>query len=143
MDALDRQVRAFEQQMQTAFTATPEIALLMTLPGIGFTLAVVTALEVGEGSRFAGSDQLAASAGTTPRGDLPAREPVAVEPPSSKTRPGGLWALASRPPLPHLPHRVLTRAHVFEYPFRNFETCERAFGDGTPAPAGTRGGSHG
>jgi len=65
VEALDRQ-GAFEQEMQTAFTATPEIALLMTLPGVGFTLAVVLALEVGDVSRLARRDKLAAYAGTTP-----------------------------------------------------------------------------
>src|SRR5881397_4353326 len=33
--------------MQTVFSATPGIQLLMTLPGVGFILAVVIALEVG------------------------------------------------------------------------------------------------
>lgn len=67
VEALDRQVRAVEREMRTAFTSSPEITLLMTLPGVGFTLAVVLALEVGDVSRVARSDKLAAYAGTTPR----------------------------------------------------------------------------
>jgi transposase len=65
--ALGREVRDFEQQMQTVFAATSEITLLTTLPGVGFILAVVIALEVGEVSRFAAGEKLAAYAGTTPR----------------------------------------------------------------------------
>ena len=53
--------------MQTAFTATPDIQLLMTLPGVGFILAVVIGLEVGAVGRFARAEKLAAYAGTTPR----------------------------------------------------------------------------
>ena len=53
--------------MRTAFTTTPELALLMTLPGVGITRAVVLALEVGDVTRFASSETLAADAGTTPR----------------------------------------------------------------------------
>jgi transposase len=67
VDALDRDVRAFEQRMRIVFRPTPEIDLLMTLPGVGFTLAVVIALEVGDVTRFASSEKFAAYAGTTPR----------------------------------------------------------------------------
>src|SRR6059036_954218 len=53
--------------MQTVFSATPGIHLLMTLPGVGFILAVVIALEVGDVGRFARAEKLAGYAGTTPR----------------------------------------------------------------------------
>ena len=46
---------------------TPEIQLLMTVPGVGPILAVVIALEVGDVARFATAEKLAAYAGTTPR----------------------------------------------------------------------------
>jgi transposase len=67
IEALDRQVREFERQMHAVFQPTPEVVRLMTLPGVGFTLAVVIALEVGDVSRFATGEKLAAYAGTTPR----------------------------------------------------------------------------
>lgn len=46
---------------------TPEIQLLMTMPGVGLILAVVIALELGDVARFATAEKLAAYAGTTPR----------------------------------------------------------------------------
>ena len=67
VEELDRRVRGFEQRMRTAFKVTPEIQLLMTVPGVGLILAVVIALEVGEVARFATAEKLAAYAGTTPR----------------------------------------------------------------------------
>jgi transposase len=42
--------------------------LILTLPGVGLTLAVVIALEVGEVTRFASAEKLAAYAGTALRG---------------------------------------------------------------------------
>jgi transposase len=67
VQTLDRQVRAFEQRMRAAFKPTPAIDLLMTLPGVGFILAVVIALEVGDVTRFPDAERLASYAGTTPR----------------------------------------------------------------------------
>src|SRR3989475_9871500 len=67
VESLDRQVRAFEDRIQAAFNPTPAIQLLLTMPGVGLTLAVVIALEVGDVARFATAEKLAAYAGTTPR----------------------------------------------------------------------------
>src|SRR5499426_2768601 len=67
VERLDHQVREFEQQIQTLFKPTPAIQRLLTLPGVGYTLAVVIALEVGDVARFASAERLAAYAGTTPR----------------------------------------------------------------------------
>lgn len=67
IDALDRQIDRFEQQMGDLFEITAEIELLMTLPGVGFILAVVCVTEIGDVMRFGRSAQLAAYAGTTPR----------------------------------------------------------------------------
>jgi transposase len=67
VEALDRQVRLFEQRMGEVFEATPEVELAMTLPGVGFILAVVIVPEVGDVARFADAEKLAAYAGTTPR----------------------------------------------------------------------------
>lgn len=67
IESLDRAVRGFEHQIQTLFKPTPGIQLLLTLPGVGLTLAVVIALEVGTSTRFASAEKLAAYAGVTPR----------------------------------------------------------------------------
>ncbi len=67
VEGLDRQVRAFEQRIQAVCTPTPAIQRLLTLPGVGLTLAVVIGLEVGDVTRFATAEKLAAYAGTTPR----------------------------------------------------------------------------
>jgi hypothetical protein len=39
-------VRDFERQLRTVFRPSPSVAHLMTLPDVGFTLAVVIVLEV-------------------------------------------------------------------------------------------------
>ena len=53
--------------MQEVFEQTPELALLMTLPGVGFILGTVLLCEVGDIGRFPSAAHLAAYAGTTPR----------------------------------------------------------------------------
>src|SRR5215471_8914732 len=53
VEELGRQVHAFEQRIQATFKLTPAILRLLTLPGVGYTLAVVIALEVGDVARFA------------------------------------------------------------------------------------------
>jgi transposase len=67
IEVLDSQVDLFEQRMREVFKPTPEVELLMTLPGVGFILAVVITLEVGDVTRFASHEKFAAYAGTTPR----------------------------------------------------------------------------
>jgi transposase len=67
VEALEQEVDKFEQEMHTVFRPTREVALLMTVPGIGFTLAVVIAVEIGDVGRFPTPEKLAAYAGTTPR----------------------------------------------------------------------------
>jgi transposase len=67
VEELDRRVRGFELRMRTVFKVTPDIQLLLTLPGVGLILAVVIALEVGTVARFGTAEKLAGYAGTTPR----------------------------------------------------------------------------
>ncbi|MFQ5946867.1 MAG: IS110 family transposase [Anaerolineae bacterium] len=67
VESLDRQVLLFEQRMQEVFETTAEIELVMTLPGVGFILGTVIALEVGDITRFACSEKFAGYSGTTPR----------------------------------------------------------------------------
>ena len=65
--SLDAQIEAIESRMQEVFGETPEGNLLRTLPGVGFILATLIALEVGDVTRFPEADRLASYAGTTPR----------------------------------------------------------------------------
>src|SRR5262249_31498542 len=58
VENLDRRVRGFEHQMQTVFKPTPAIQPLLTLPGVGLTLPVLIALEVGSVARFATPENL-------------------------------------------------------------------------------------
>jgi transposase len=67
VEALDGQVREFEKRIRATFKPTLVIQLMLTLPGVGLTLAVVIALEVGDVTRFATAEKLAGYAGTTPR----------------------------------------------------------------------------
>jgi transposase len=67
VETLDREVRDFEQRIQATFKPTPVTQRLLTLPGVGLTLAVVIALEVGDVTRFPTAEKLAGYAGTTPR----------------------------------------------------------------------------
>lgn len=67
IDALDQQIRTFERRMGEVFEATDEIQRVMTLPGVGFILAVVISTEVGDSARFPTARHLASYAGTTPR----------------------------------------------------------------------------
>jgi len=67
LDGLGEQIRQFEQRLDELVELTPEMQLLISLPGIGVILAATVALEVGEVSRFPSAQHLAAYAGTTPR----------------------------------------------------------------------------
>jgi transposase len=67
VEHLDGQVRALEERMRTVFRPTPTIEWLRTLPGVGFILAVVIALEFGDIRRFPDAERFASYAGTTPR----------------------------------------------------------------------------
>lgn len=67
VDTLDEAIAGVEQRMQEVFHTVPELDLLRTLPGVGFILAVVIALEIGAVQRFARPQELASYAGTTPR----------------------------------------------------------------------------
>jgi transposase len=67
VEHLDGQVRALEERMRTVFRPTPTIEWLRTLPGVGFILAVVIALELGDLRRLPDAERFASYAGTTPR----------------------------------------------------------------------------
>jgi transposase len=67
VDRFDQEIHALEQRMAEQFEVDDPIRLLMTIPGVGFILAVVIRAELGDVSRFSRSEQLAAYAGTVPR----------------------------------------------------------------------------
>lgn len=64
---LKEHIQAFEQRMRKELKLPTDAQYLLSLPGVGWILAVVIVLELGEVSRFAGPERLASYAGTTPR----------------------------------------------------------------------------
>ena len=67
LDVVTVQIQGFEQRLRAVFAPTPELQLLRTLPGVGWVLAVVIWLEIGDIAHFPSAAHLAAYAGTTPR----------------------------------------------------------------------------
>jgi transposase len=80
LEFVQRQIHEQEKRLKALVSITPEIELLMSLPGIGVILGSVCALEIGDIGRFPSAEHLAAYAGTTPR----------VHSSGDKTRYGGL-----------------------------------------------------
>jgi len=64
---VEKQVELLEDRMREVFEQTPELRLVMSLPGVGFILGTVIRLELGDVRRFPSAAHLAAYAGTTPR----------------------------------------------------------------------------
>ena len=64
---VQKQIDDIEEHMSQALESTPDIQLLMTIPGVGFILGVVIGMEIGEISRFPSAEHLASYSGTTPR----------------------------------------------------------------------------
>ncbi len=67
LDALQAQIRQFEERLEELVEETPEMQRLKTLPGVGVILAATVALEIGDVARFLSAERLASYAGTTPR----------------------------------------------------------------------------
>jgi transposase len=67
LETLQEQIKLFEQRAKRLFRSTPELELVMSMPGVGEILGMVICLEIGDISRFPGPAHLAAYAGTTPR----------------------------------------------------------------------------
>lgn len=80
IDRLIEQVELFETRIEELFDQTRQIEILDTLPGVGFTLAVVIALEIGDLERFPSAKRLVGYCGTAP----------VVKSSGGKTRFGGL-----------------------------------------------------
>jgi len=67
IDSITGHIGALETRMREVFAPTNEIKYLMSLPGVGFTLAVVILNEVGDIGRFLSPSHFASYAGTAPR----------------------------------------------------------------------------
>jgi transposase len=67
LEVVEEQVSLFEKRMKDTFKKTPELGLIMSLPGVGFVLGTVIWLEIGDVARFQSAAHLASYAGTTPR----------------------------------------------------------------------------
>ncbi len=67
LDSLEKQMGEMEKRIRTLAQETSEMKRLMTLPGIGWILAVVIVLEIGKILRFPSAQHLASYSGTTPR----------------------------------------------------------------------------
>jgi transposase len=67
LDQVENHIRLCEKNIEEVVKKTPTMELLMALPGVGYILAVVMALEIGEVGRFPSSHHLASYAGTVPR----------------------------------------------------------------------------
>jgi transposase len=67
LDEVGHQIEKIEKRMKKIFSPNEETQLLMTMPGVGFILAVVICLEVGDVGRFSGHERLASYSGTVPR----------------------------------------------------------------------------
>lgn len=67
LDMVQSQIQRIEKRMKKVFSKTEQVKRLMTLPGIGFILAIAIANEIGYISRFATPQRLASYAGTVPR----------------------------------------------------------------------------
>lgn len=67
LDQLAEQIDIAEQRIREVIAVTPDMKLLMSLPGVGPVLAITIALEVGDVSRFPDNKHLASYSGMVPR----------------------------------------------------------------------------
>lgn len=67
LDQVMEHIELAEKQIGLIITETPDMGLLMTIPGVGPILSIVISLEVGKVERFPSAEHLASYAGTVPR----------------------------------------------------------------------------
>lgn len=67
LDQLAEQIDMAEERIREVIAVTPDMKLLMSLPGVGPVLAITIALEVGDISRFPDNEHLASYSGMVPR----------------------------------------------------------------------------
>lgn len=111
LEKLKEEIAQFEERMKKEFRTSRVLELLQTLPGVGFILAVVILLELGDISRFPDALRLTAYSGTTPR----------VQASGGKVRYGRTrpdvnrylkWAFIEAASVVALHHRRLSSRHV-------------------------------
>lgn len=111
LEVVEGHISMFEQRMKDVFAETPELKLIMSIPGVGFILGAVIMLEIGDVNRFQSAAHLASYAGTTPR----------VHSSGDKTRYGQLrsdinrylkWAYAEAANVISLHRRLFPNRHV-------------------------------
>jgi len=66
LDQLGKQIDQTEERIRQMVKITPEMQLLMSLPGVGPILAVLIALEIGDAARFGDGAHLASYCGAVP-----------------------------------------------------------------------------
>lgn len=66
LDSVIVHIAALEKRMKEVFEPNKDIDYLLSLPGVGFTLAVVILSEVGDVARFSSASHFASYAGTVP-----------------------------------------------------------------------------
>jgi transposase len=67
LDQLQKQITGVEKRIWQIVKITPEMQLLMSIPGVGPILAIVIALEIGDVARFTDGAHLASYCGAVPR----------------------------------------------------------------------------
>lgn len=67
LDFVTRQIGEHEKRLAQVLTVSPEMALLMTMPGVGLILGAAMAFEIGPIGRFASAERLACYSGTVGR----------------------------------------------------------------------------
>lgn len=67
LDTVCQEIEQLERRMEQVFEKTEQVKVLMTMPGVGFILAVVISQEIGDVSRFNSPQRLASYSGTVPR----------------------------------------------------------------------------
>jgi len=67
LDFIQSQIAELEQKIRELIRDTPEMDRLRSLPGVGWILSAVIALEVGDMIRFASAERYASYSGNTPR----------------------------------------------------------------------------
>jgi len=67
LDFVAKHIASLEKVLLSLIKVTPDMELLMTMPGVGVVLAATIALEIGDISRFGSAQRLASYCGTTPR----------------------------------------------------------------------------
>ena len=67
LDTLECEIERLQLKMKALFEPTPTVGRLRTMPGVGYLLAEIIAMEIGDINRFPSAEHLASYSGTTPR----------------------------------------------------------------------------